>query len=110
MTERSNQKWYSGMITKEDWWAIWLGLGLIFLTMIFFWSGSTIKPWAVTPGSWSNFSEIGKDKFVSELCESPMEQAEVASIEQQKTNSQEHPGSYDQSKQTENDDHPNILE
>jgi uncharacterized membrane protein YadS len=61
MEDTVKPKWYSGMITKEDWWAIWLGLGLIFLTMIFFWSGSTIKSWAVTPGSWSNFSEIGND-------------------------------------------------
>jgi uncharacterized membrane protein YadS len=61
MTDLSNRKWYSDMITKEDWWAIWLGLGLIFLTMIFFWSGNSIKSWAVTPGSWSNFSEIIKD-------------------------------------------------
>ena len=65
MTESTNQKWYSGMLTKEDWWAIWLGLGLIFLTMIFFWTGSSIKSWAVTPGSWSNFSGIKKDLAVN---------------------------------------------
>lgn len=61
MAESSNPKWYSEMFAKEDWWAVWLGLGLIFLTMIFFWSGSSIKSWAVTPGSWSNLSEITND-------------------------------------------------
>jgi uncharacterized membrane protein YadS len=61
MAEVSNRKWYSGMISLEDWWAIWIGLGLIFLTMVFFWSGYSIKSWAITPGSWTNFSDIGKD-------------------------------------------------
>lgn len=61
MAEQSKQKWYSGMLSLEDWWAVWLGLGLIFLTMIFFWSGYSIKPWAVTPGSWSDLSGVGKD-------------------------------------------------
>ena len=61
MEDTSNRKWYSGMFTLEDWWAIWLGLGLILITLFFFWSGHSIKSWAITPGSWSAFSDIVKD-------------------------------------------------
>jgi uncharacterized membrane protein YadS len=52
---------FSELWKKEDWWAVWLGLGLIFLTLIFFWTGSSIKSWAVTPGSWSDLSGIIDD-------------------------------------------------
>lgn len=51
----------SKLLTTEDYWAIWLGLGIIALTMIVFWAGGTIKPFAVTPDSWSNVADIGKD-------------------------------------------------
>ena len=61
MAEQEKLKWYSGMLSREDWWAIWLGLGLILLTMFFFWSGYSIKTWAITPGSWTDISGIGKD-------------------------------------------------
>jgi uncharacterized membrane protein YadS len=61
MTSNNNQKWYAGMLSKEDWWAVWLGLGLIVLSMIFFWAGGSIKSWAITPGSWSSFSGIIDD-------------------------------------------------
>jgi hypothetical protein len=43
----------------EDYWAVWLGLGIVFLTLAAFWSGSTVASWAVTPGSWSDFSAFG---------------------------------------------------
>ena len=61
MNSNHNHKWYAGMITREDWWAVWLGLGLIVLTMLFFWMGGSIKSWAITPGSWGNFSKIIDD-------------------------------------------------
>ena len=31
MAELSNRKWYSGMTTQEDWWAVWLGLTFFFM-------------------------------------------------------------------------------
>jgi uncharacterized membrane protein YadS len=36
-------------------------LGIIALAMGVFWAGTTIKPWAVTPSTWRNIGEIGKD-------------------------------------------------
>ena len=45
----------------EDYWAIWLGLGIVFLALAAFWSGSSTASWAVTPGSWSDFSAFGAD-------------------------------------------------
>ena len=43
---------------KEDWWAIWLGLGIVVVAYLFFANGSSIKWIAITPGKWSNFSEM----------------------------------------------------
>jgi len=43
---------------KEDWWAIWLGLGIVIVAYLFFAQGSSIKWIAVHPGKWSNFSEL----------------------------------------------------
>jgi len=43
---------------QEDWWAVWLGLGLVIVALAAFWGGSTIKAWAVTPGRWAQFSEV----------------------------------------------------
>jgi uncharacterized integral membrane protein (TIGR00698 family) len=43
---------------KEDWWAIWLGLGIIFIAIIFFAFGKTLKPLAVMPPRWDNFTQL----------------------------------------------------
>src|ERR1700690_1570483 len=43
---------------KEDWWAIWLGLGIVMTAYIFFANGSSIRWLAVTPAKWSNFSQL----------------------------------------------------
>lgn len=56
MGERIRELWM-----KEDWWAVWLGLGIVLLALGTYLSGATIKGWAVTPGSWSNLSELGAD-------------------------------------------------
>ena len=50
---------WSDLYKKEDWWAIWLALGIILVGLIFFYSGSTIKAIAVKPPKWSSVSEVG---------------------------------------------------
>jgi uncharacterized membrane protein YadS len=46
------------LFKTEDYWAIWLGMLVIIISMVFFWAGSTIKPFAITPGTWANLSEL----------------------------------------------------
>ena len=46
------------LIAKEDWWAIWIGLGLVLAGVIAVASGSSIKWIAVTPQKWSSLGEI----------------------------------------------------
>jgi uncharacterized integral membrane protein (TIGR00698 family) len=43
---------------KEDWWAIWLGLGIVVVAYAFFANGSSIKWLAVTPARWTTFSQL----------------------------------------------------
>jgi len=43
---------------KEDWWAIWLGLGIVVVAYLFFANGSSIKWIAVTPANWSSFDQL----------------------------------------------------
>jgi uncharacterized membrane protein YadS len=45
----------------EDWWSVWLGIGIVLLALVAFWSGSPIRSWAVTPGKWTDVSFIGAD-------------------------------------------------
>jgi hypothetical protein len=45
--------------SKEDWWAVWLGLGIVALAYIFYLSGSSISWIAVAPSKWSTFSQLG---------------------------------------------------
>ncbi|MGA8005246.1 MAG: putative sulfate exporter family transporter [Burkholderiales bacterium] len=51
---------------KEDYWAIWLGLGIIIVASAFFYSGSSIKWIAVTPGGWTTFGQLWAD-FVAKI-------------------------------------------
>ncbi len=46
---------------KEDWWAIWLGLGIVLAAYVLFANGSSIKWLAVTPAKWSTLSQLGAD-------------------------------------------------
>ncbi len=45
----------------EDYWAVWLGLGVVILALVAFGAGGTIKGWAVTPGSWASGADLGAD-------------------------------------------------
>ena len=46
---------------KEDWWAIWLGLGIVVVAYLFFANGSSIKWIAITPGKWSTLEQLVGD-------------------------------------------------
>jgi uncharacterized membrane protein YadS len=51
MTELSNRKWYSGMLSQEDWWAVWLGLTFFFLGLLTLF-GVDIIGWVAYPKQW----------------------------------------------------------
>ncbi len=44
---------------KEDWWAIWLGLGIVIVAYGFFANGASIRWIAVTPAKWSTWPQLG---------------------------------------------------
>jgi hypothetical protein len=46
---------------REDWWAIWLGLAIVFAAWLFFVNGSSIKWIAVSPKKWHTFAQLGVD-------------------------------------------------
>lgn len=56
MGEKIKELWM-----KEDYWAVWLGIGIVFIALGVYLSGGTIKGWAVTPGKWSTLSQLGAD-------------------------------------------------
>lgn len=44
---------------KEDWWAIWIGLLIVLVSLALFAQGSSLRWLAVTPPKWSSLSELG---------------------------------------------------
>ncbi|NIR43947.1 MAG: putative sulfate exporter family transporter, partial [Gemmatimonadetes bacterium] len=49
----------SALWKKEDWWAVWLGLGIVFVAIGFFLGGSTLGPLAVNPPrDWTAFGAV----------------------------------------------------
>ena len=50
--------------SKEDWWAIWLGLGIVLLGYVLFANGSSMKWLAVTPAKWTSFAQLS-DHFAA---------------------------------------------
>jgi uncharacterized membrane protein YadS len=45
------------LLRKDDWWAIWIGLGLVILAVLLVQGGSSLKWLAVAPTKWSHWSE-----------------------------------------------------
>ncbi len=46
-----NRKWYDGMLATEDWWAVWLGLFMLFAGMLTIW-GADVVGWSTKIGTW----------------------------------------------------------
>jgi uncharacterized integral membrane protein (TIGR00698 family) len=49
---------WGALFRNEDWWAIWIGLGLIAIAVALFTGSSSIKWIAVAPQKWSHLSEL----------------------------------------------------
>src|SRR6516162_6633340 len=49
---------WSALFQKEDWWAIWIGLGLVAAAIALFASGSSIKWLAVAPQKWAHLPDV----------------------------------------------------
>ncbi len=55
----SSAQGISALWKKEDWWAVWLGLGIVVVAILFFTAGGTLKPLAVSPPrDWTDFSTV----------------------------------------------------
>jgi len=49
---------WQNLWAKEDWWAVWLGLGIIILAYVFYLAGSSISWIAVAPAKWSTLPQL----------------------------------------------------
>lgn len=52
------EKKRSTLVTTEDWWAVWLGLGIMLAAIIFYTAGGTLKPLAVSPPKWVTWDKV----------------------------------------------------
>jgi uncharacterized membrane protein YadS len=56
----ARQSPWGELFRKEDWWSIWIGLGLIAAALALFVSGSSIKWIAAAPQKWSHIADVGR--------------------------------------------------
>ena len=49
---------WSDLYKKEDWWAVWLGLGLVIVAILLWSAGGSMKAMAVSVPGWSEFSAV----------------------------------------------------
>jgi uncharacterized integral membrane protein (TIGR00698 family) len=47
--------------TTEDWWANWLGLGIVLVAFVLFVQGASLSWIAVVPGRWSTLAQLSAD-------------------------------------------------
>jgi uncharacterized membrane protein YadS len=55
----SSTKGWNELWMKEDWWAIWVGLGIVVVAAVLFANGLSLKWIAVVPPKWANLAELG---------------------------------------------------
>lgn len=56
-SRRTDSAW-AELLLKEDWWAIWIGLGLITVAAVLFANGASLKWVAVAPQRWSHWADV----------------------------------------------------
>src|SRR5207248_4470714 len=56
---RTSDSGWRELWLKADWWAIWLGLGIVVIAYVAFANGSSIRWIAVTPARWSSLAQLG---------------------------------------------------
>jgi uncharacterized integral membrane protein (TIGR00698 family) len=54
----SELKAKSPFLITEDWWAVYLGLGIVLIALILFAAGGTLAPLAVAPPTWESFNTV----------------------------------------------------
>ncbi|MBW2458373.1 MAG: putative sulfate exporter family transporter [Deltaproteobacteria bacterium] len=52
-----NRKWHSGMLSQEDWWAVWLGLGFVLLGLLSI-TGTDFVGWVAYPSKWVSLEQL----------------------------------------------------
>ena len=55
---RTSQKGWRELITSDDWWAVWIGLGLVFVAIAVHAGGGSFKWIAVAPQKWATLAEV----------------------------------------------------
>ncbi len=59
MEEQKKPMGWKELYLKEDWWAIYLGLGIVIAAIAFFYSGSPfLKSLSVLPPEWTDFNKL----------------------------------------------------
>jgi uncharacterized membrane protein YadS len=62
----TRQRFWREWTTKEDWWSIWIGLGLVLAAYVLYASGSSIGWLAVAPAKWTSVGDAAH-YFVAHL-------------------------------------------
>jgi len=57
-----NRKWTDGMLTTEDWWAVWLGLIMFFAGLMTIWC-------ALWPGIWKTWRGVNQRRLKTSYLE-----------------------------------------
>src|SRR4249920_3022354 len=58
ISSANSQSPWRELFAKEDWWAVWIGLGLVIVAGVLFANGASLKWLAVTPQKWSTLDQV----------------------------------------------------